>query len=136
MGTDIEIGTHTPAELLHFLTQPTRFAIIANILQHPDQLPSLYELEQCNPDISEATVYKHVQKCIDVGVLEAVTLPDEKRQQGLPWTFYTLTDDGRAFLEDHRLLEAEDTFQAIYETIEDKPEKMIRYENAPRPEQG
>jgi len=52
----------TPRELIHFVTQQTRFALINNILQRPEQLPS------------------------------------------------------------------------IYDTISDKPEKMVKYENAPRPE--
>ena len=29
----------TPRELVHFVTQQTQFALINNILQHPDQLP-------------------------------------------------------------------------------------------------
>ncbi|WP_254763562.1 helix-turn-helix domain-containing protein [Natrinema marinum] len=135
MSTDV--GTPKGAnarELVHFVTQETRFAILANILQHPEGLPSLYELEQLNPSVSEATVYKHVQKLIDAGIVEAVTLPNDRRQQGYPWTFYRLTDEGRAFLEDHNLLAAEATLQRIYETISDKSEKMIRYENAPRPD--
>ncbi|SEV95966.1 helix-turn-helix domain-containing protein [Natrinema salifodinae] len=121
-------------ELLHFVTQETRFALVANILQHPDQLPSMYELEQLNPSVSGATVYKHVQKLIDAGIVEAVALPEEKRQQGYPWKFYSLTDEGRTFLEQHNLLAAEGTLQRIYETISDKPEKMVTYENAPRPD--
>lgn len=42
-----------------------------------------------------------------------------------PWTFYGLTEEGLAFLEEYNLLAAEETFQRIYETISDKPEKMI-----------
>ncbi|MDS0474233.1 MarR family winged helix-turn-helix transcriptional regulator [Natrinema sp. 1APR25-10V2] len=135
MSTDV--GTPEGAnarELVHFVTQETRFAILANILQHPEGLPSLYELEQLNPSVSEATVYKHVQKLIDAGVVEAVALPEDERRQGYPWKFYRLTDEGRAFLEDHNLLAAEETLQRIYETISDKSEKMVRYENAPRPD--
>jgi len=33
----------------------------------------------------------------------------------------------------HNLL-AEETLQQIYETISDKPEKMVKYENSPRPD--
>jgi hypothetical protein len=44
------------------------------------------------------------------------------------------TEDGRAFLEEHNLLAAEETLQQIYDTISDKPEKMVKYENAPRPD--
>ena len=43
-------------------------------------------------------------------------------------------EDGQTFLEEHNLLAAEETLQRIYETISDKPEKMIKYENASRPD--
>lgn len=134
MSTDLgTAGRGNTRELVHFVTQQTRFALLNNILQHPDQLPSMYELEQLNPSVSEATVYKHVQKLIDADIVEEVALPEDERRQGYPWKFYGLTDDGRAFLDGHNLLAAEETLQRIYETISDKPAKMVKYENAPRP---
>ncbi|ELZ09535.1 helix-turn-helix transcriptional regulator [Natrialba aegyptia] len=120
-------------ELLHFVTQETRFALLMNVLQHPEQLPSMYELEQLNPSVSEATVYKHVQKLIEAGMLEGVELSEDERQQGYPWKFYRLTAEGRQFLDEHNLLAAEETLQHLYETISDKSAKMQRYESAPRP---
>ena len=123
-----------PRELVHFVTQQTRFALINNILQHPDQLPSMYELEKLNPSVSGATVYKHIQKLIDAGIVKEIALDDDQRRQGYPWKFYGLTDEGREFLEEHNLLAAEETLQQIYDTISDKPEKMVKYENAPRPD--
>ena len=136
MSTDLGTveGTKT-RELVHFVTQQTRFALINNILQHPQQLPSMYELEELNPSVSEATVYKHIQKLIDAGIVTEVALEDGQRRQGYPWKFYGLTDDGRDFLEAHNLLAAEETLQQIYQTISDKPEKMVKYENAPRPDE-
>ena len=135
MSTDLEaVDGADQRELLHFLTQQTRFALVANILQHPDQLPSMYELEALNPSVSDATVYKHVQKLVDANVVEAVELPHDERQQGYPWKFYRLSDQGRRFLADHNLLQAEETLQRMYETITDKSEKMVKYENAPRPD--
>jgi DNA-binding MarR family transcriptional regulator len=125
-----------PRELIHFVTQQTRFALINNILRHPEQLPSMYELEELNPSVSEATVYKHIQKLIDTGIVKEVALDDGQRRQGYPWKFYGLTEKGREFLEAHNLLAAEDTLQRIYETIADKPDKMVKYENAPRPGDG
>jgi DNA-binding MarR family transcriptional regulator len=134
MSTDVGAAEGTEArELVHFVTQQTRFTLLNNILQHPDQLPSMYELEQLNPSISDATVYKHIQKLIDAGIVEEAALPDDQRRQGCPWKFYGVSDEGREFLDEHNLLEAEETLQRIYETISDKPEKMIKYENAPRP---
>ena len=64
----------------------------------------MYELEQLNPSLNDATVYKHVQKLVDAGVLAAVELLDDESRQGYPWKFYRLTDAGRRFLDDHNLL--------------------------------
>ncbi|SIR65980.1 Transcriptional regulator PadR-like family protein [Haladaptatus litoreus] len=134
MSTDLSTGESADArELVHFVTQQTRFALVTNIIQHPHQLPSMYELEQLNPSVSEATVYKHIQKLINAGIVKEAALSADERRQGYPWKFYGLTDDGREFLESHNLLEAEETLQRIYETISDKPDKMVKYENAPRP---
>ena len=70
MSSDLgTAGEMESREIVHFVTQQTRFALITNILQHPDQLPSMYELEGLNPSVSEATVYKHMQKLIDAGVV-------------------------------------------------------------------
>ncbi|WP_435120147.1 PadR family transcriptional regulator [Halolamina sp. C58] len=135
MSTDLGAADGMEArELVHFVTQQTRFALVTNILQHPEQLPSMYELEELNPSVSEATVYKHIQKLIDTGIVKEFSLDDDERRQGYPWKFYGLTEEGREFLEDHNLLAAEETLQQIYESISDKPEKMVKYENAPRPD--
>ncbi|WP_193310563.1 PadR family transcriptional regulator [Halorubrum halophilum] len=126
----------TQRELVHFVTQQTRFVLVNNILQHPDQLPSMYELEELNPSVSDATVYKHIQKLIDEGIVKEVTLDDDQHRRGYPRKFYGLTEEGRKFLDDLDILAAEDTLQQIYDTITDKPEKMVKYENAPRPEEA
>jgi DNA-binding PadR family transcriptional regulator len=135
MGANLgDDGDTTPRELVHFITQHTRFSLLSDVLAHPQQLPSMYELEELNPGVSDATVYKHIQKLIDAGIVKEVALDDDQRRQGYPWKFYGLTDEGRAFLEEHSLLAAGETLQRIYDTISDKPEKMVRYENAPRPD--
>jgi len=95
MSTDLgTAGEMESRELVHFVTQQTRFALINNILQHPEQLPSMYELEELNPSVSEATVYKHIQKLIDAGIVKEVALDDDQRRQGYPWKFYGLTEEG------------------------------------------
>ena len=92
------------------------------------------QLEELNPSVSEATVYKHIQKLIDAGIVREVALDDDQRRQGYPWNLYGLTEEGCEFLDAHNLLAAEETLQQIYNTISDKPEKMVKYENAPRPD--
>jgi len=98
----------------------------------PQQLPSVYEFEELNPSVSDATVDKHIQKLIDAGIVKEVALGDDKPRQGYLWKFYRLTEEGWEFLDEHNLLAAEETLQQIYDTISDKPEKMVKYENAPR----
>jgi len=61
---------------------------------------------------------------------QEVPLDDDQRRQGYPWKFYGLTEEGQTFLDEHNLLAAEETLQQIYETISNKPEKMVKYENA------
>jgi len=134
MSTDLgTTGEIESRELVHFVTQQTRFALINNIHQHPDQLPSMYELEELNHSVSEAAVYKHIQKLIDAGIVREVALDDDQHRQGYPWKFYGLTEESREFLDAHNLLAAEETLQQIYDIISDKPGKMVKYENAPRP---
>jgi DNA-binding PadR family transcriptional regulator len=121
----------TPREFVHFITQQTRFSLLSDVLAHPQQLPSMYELEELNPSVSDATVYKHIQKLTDAGIVKEVALDDDQRRQGYPWKFYGFTNEGQAFLEEHNLFAAEETLQQIYDIISDKPEKMLKYENAP-----
>ena len=131
LGNGTESATR---DCVHFVTQQTRFSLISDILGHPQQLPSMCELEELNPSISETTVYNHIQKLVDAGIVTEVALDNGERRQGYPWKFYGLTDEGREFLEEHNLLAAEATLQQIYDTISDKPEKVVKYENAPRPD--
>jgi Fe2+ or Zn2+ uptake regulation protein len=81
---DEEDDGNSTREFVHFVTQQTRLALITNILQHPEQLPSMYELEEVNPSVSDATVYKHIQKLIDAGIVKEVALDDDQRRQGYP----------------------------------------------------
>ena len=41
---DADDDAHRKREQLNILTQETRFVLVENILAHPDQLPSLKEL--------------------------------------------------------------------------------------------
>jgi len=68
------------------------------------------------------------------GYREGGPQDDDQRRQGYPRKLYGLTEEDREFLEEHNLLAAEETLQQIYETIADKPEKMVKYEKAPRPD--
>lgn len=81
--------------------------------------------------MSDATVYKHIQKLIDAGIVGEVALYDDQCRQDYPWKFYGLIDEKRALVKKHNLLAAEEVLQQIHDTISDKPEKMLKYENTP-----
>jgi len=128
-----------PAEIererqrLDVVTQETRFALLQDLLGHPSGLPSLKELDYVNPSKSRSTIHGHLQTLIEVGVVEAATLSNDRRSRDLPYTFYGVTDEGRDFLERHGLLRSEETLREIYDRVE-KTEEIERYERAPRPE--
>jgi len=119
-------------KLLHELTQETRFNIIQTILMHPEQQPSLSEIDYMHPNKSTATLREHVEKLVELGILEKLELPKEMRSRDAPNVFYGLSKEGRCLLDEVDLLDIEDTLQYIYQNME-KPEQIQRYENAPRP---
>ena len=130
---------HTPSDLesvrerLNVVTQETRFSLLQDILGHPSELPTLKELDYVNPSKSQTTIRQHLQQLVDAGIVEEVLLPEDRRQNDLPYKFYGLSESGRQFLEEHKLLRARDTLREIYDRVE-KPDDITRYETAPRPE--
>ena len=121
-------------EWLHVATQETRFVLLQNILGHPSQLPSMKELAYVNPSKSEGTIYQHLARLVEAGIVETHTLPSDRRKRDLPYTFYAVSDEGRAFLDRHGLLRAEETLRAVYERVQ-KDEQIRRFERAPRPQE-
>ena len=130
----------TPADIdrirerLNVVTQETRFSLLQDVIGHPSQLPTLKELDYVNPSKSQTTIRQHLQQLVDVGIVEEVTLPKDRRRNDLPYKFYGISEGGRKFLDEHGLLRAEETLQTVYERVE-KTEQIERYETAPRPEQ-
>jgi len=130
---------HPPSELesvrkrLNIVTQETRFALLQDILGHPSELPTLKELDYVNPSKSQTTIRQHLQQLVDAGIVKEVLLPDDRRQNDLPYKFYGISESGRQFLEEHKLYRAQDTLQEIYGRVE-KTKDIKRYETAPRPE--
>ena len=130
---------HTPSDLesvrerLTVVTQETRFALLQDILGHPSELATLKELDYVNPSKSRTTIRQHLQQLVDVGIVEEVLLPEDRRQNDLPYKFYGISESGRQFLGEHKLLRAQDTLREIYDNVE-KPDDIKRYETALRPE--
>ena len=130
---------HTPGDLesvrerLNVVTQETRFVLLQDILGHPAELPTLKELDYVNPSKSQTTIRQHLQQLVDAGIVEEVLLPEDRRQNDLPYKFYGINESSRQFLAEHKLLRAQDTLREIYDRVE-KTDDIKRYETAPRPE--
>jgi DNA-binding HxlR family transcriptional regulator len=98
-GTDSRNGElDTVRERLNVVTQETRFSLIQDIFGHPSGLPTLKELDYVNPSRSQTTIRQHLQRLGDAGIVENVELPEDRRQNDLPYTFYGLSDKRRRFL--------------------------------------
>jgi hypothetical protein len=119
-------------ELLHTITQETRFLLLQNILGHPEQLPSVPELTLLNPSKNEGTVYQHLKQLVDVGIVEVHTLPSEQRELDLPFKFYGISQKRENFLNQYNVFGSEERLHTIYARV-DKSERMKRLESAPRP---
>ena len=130
---------HSPSDLesvrerLNVVTQETRFALLQDIFGHPSELPTLRELDYVNPSKSQTTIRQHLQQLVNAGIVEEVFLPEDRRQNDLPYKFYGISESGRQFLEEHKLNRAQDTLREIYARVE-KADDIRRYESAPRPE--
>jgi len=97
------------------------------------ELPKLKKLEYVNSSKSQTTIQQHLEQLVDADILEQITLPKDRRRNDLPYTFYGISDSGREFLKEHKLLRAQDTLREIYDRVE-KTDDNIRYETTPRPE--
>jgi DNA-binding HxlR family transcriptional regulator len=123
----------TVRERLNVVTQETRFSLVQDILGHPSGLPTLKELDYVNPSRSQTTIRQHLDRLVEAGIVEEVELPKDHRQNDLPYKFYGISEDGRRFLESHKLLRAEETLPEIYDRVK-KTAEIERYESAPRPD--
>ena len=126
-------GVLENADTLHEITTSPRPSLLADILGHPDGAPSMREFEHYNPSYKRNTIQYHLNRLVEVGVVEKVTLPAGQRKRDLPSTFYRLTDEGRTLLDHHNLLEEEIAWTAIYENVE-KPPEITAAEEMDRPE--
>ncbi len=126
---DVPFGSEE--ETYHFLTQETRYLILQYVLAHPENLPSLDELDHAIPK-GKSTIHEHLGKLRERDVVDSYEIDSAERTRDLPSTFYGLTEYGIYLLEEFDLLRGKPVLQAMYANME-KPEQIQRYEDAPRP---
>jgi len=132
-GEELVEGLDTQREMLDIATQKTRFTLLQGIISHPEERPSLRELELLNPSLSRTTIHEHLEKLIEVGVVKKVVNPETEDDPNCPSKFYGLTESGQDVLEGTGLFAAADTLKHYYDSLQ-KTEEHERHESAPRPE--
>lgn len=119
-------------ELMELLSQETRHSIIQTLLGHPKLLASAAEINHFVPSKSKKTVEEQLDVLVGADILAVYEHPPNKKQRGLPWKFYGVTEYGAAVLEDFNYLKGVPLTRAVHQTTR-KPEKITRHETAPRP---
>ena len=114
------------------LSQETRHHIIQTILGHPAFLPSISEFDYYISK-SKPTIHEQLDRLQDEGIIRAYELGREKRKRDLPYRFYGLTEHGVEVLYEYKYLRGVPIMRAITEATE-KPEKVKRHQDAPRPD--
>lgn len=113
-------------------TDKKRADILADIVGHPEGMPSVEELDYMNPPLSEDAIRRHLNALIEVGVVKKVELETGERYRDYPYQFYTLTADARALFDQNGLF-PEVAWQRQYDAVE-KTQRIIDIETMPRPD--
>ncbi len=127
-----------------------RFAVFNTLIEHPKSSPSIpeavfmtaptaYMEESGTPeDLAESveTIFSTLEA--EHNVVEQVELPElQKKEDGIPDTFYRIPDEAKLFLEEETKLlgangDAEEFWKTLYNMVT-KPPEIEQYEAVSRP---
>jgi DNA-binding transcriptional ArsR family regulator len=118
---------------LRLVAQETRGNLIQDILGHPRVSPTFDELVYVNPSKGRTTIREHLGDLEEAGIIDVLRLDEEEQEPRMPYTFYSISEDGYRFLNEHNLFVDElDEIRSDYERVS-KPDRIKKWENAPRP---
>jgi len=112
-------------------TDQTRANLIADIVGHPHEAPSVRELDYMNPALGEDAIRRHLGVLQDVGVVAELVVEPGHRVRGYPYKFYQLTSQARALFDRNDLFPP-DAWQRQYARVE-KTGEIAELEEMPRP---
>lgn len=119
---------------LETVTQETRRTILECIVAHPENAPSLAEVNYYVRNKSKSTVRNHLDRLIEDEVVAKIKLPEDERTRDDPSVFYVLTRDGWRVLNQHAIIvDHADELGNEYANLE-KFDRVRRFEDAPRPD--
>lgn len=134
--TDVQLGDSGSGfdtwTALDAVTQDTRAEIVADVVGHPEGMPSVVELDYTNPGVKRSAIEEHLRTLVDAGVLAKEQLPVGERSRDLPYTFYRLTADARELFDRNGIFD-ESTWREQYDRVQ-KTDDVRAAENARRPD--
>ncbi|MFD1597539.1 ArsR family transcriptional regulator [Halobellus rarus] len=113
-------------------TDQTRANLIADIVGHPQEAPSVQELDYMNPALGEDAIRRHLRVLQDIGVVAELVVEPGNRVRGYPYKFYQITPEARELFDRNDLF-PEDAWQRQYARVE-KTGEIAEIEEMPRPE--
>lgn len=102
--------------------------LIVDIVAHPENAPTLGELDHANPPKDPAEIRQRLLDLRDIGIVEVV---DSEKECCADLRFYRLTDEARELFEDEGLF-PEEPWSRQYARIK-KPDEVKELEALPRP---
>jgi DNA-binding HxlR family transcriptional regulator len=112
-------------------TDKKRADILADIVGHPEGLPSVEELDYMNPSLSDDAIRRHLHTLESVGVVRVREFDPGDRLRDYPRKFYGLTEAARQLFDRNDLF-PEDAWRRQYRSVE-KTARIRDLESMPRP---
>jgi hypothetical protein len=114
-----------------FLSE-TDAALLADIVAHPYQLPTLTELEYTNETVAGGDIEPHIESLVRRDLIERVRFADGRLRPDAPDCFFGLTDFGQTVFFRRVPDWHERVLQEAYASVT-KPPEIRKAERAPRP---
>lgn len=117
--------------------EPTRLRLLQQILATEWGSLSAPELAYRNTDLSESTIRDHLREMAERERPFVVKLrvEDGKREQGLPWTYYAVSEYGVELLKEVGAYDGITVLYQMYDRMERDPIAEIeQFEHRPTPD--
>lgn len=117
--------------------KPTKLKILQQILATDWGSLSARELAFRNADLEESTIRDHLREMADRErpFVEQLRVDDQHREQGVPWTFYAVTEYGIELLEEVGAYDGISVLYQMYEELDTSElEEIESFEYRPVPD--
>jgi DNA-binding HxlR family transcriptional regulator len=137
-GSDAGAGTDAGTDgidawrALQKATDKKRADLLADVVGHPQGMPSVEELDYMNPPLSADAIRRHLKELVEVGVVDERSFEPGERLRDYPYKFYQLTEDARVLFDRNGLF-PEKAWQRQYQAVE-KTSRIRELESMPRPD--